>query len=424
MKNTKLIVRIICIILAILMIGGLLINVIPIFASADTSAIDEQLQYLEAQKTEKANKVSEAQNKLDALKAQQSDEVEKKMALEERNEAAAEEIELIEKQIDIYNQMIAAKSKEVDAAQKKEDNQLAKYQNRVRAMEENGSENILALILNAKSFSGLLASIEDYGDVMNSDKKLYDEFIEARTELESVKEAYERDKEKCDHKMLELEEEQRNLLAEIRESEKTLEELAEKIKQAEEEQKAADAALNAASASVSSFLTLYYQQKNSSAENGSFTDSSTGVTYDTSTQYSDSGYIWPFPASHTISSGYKQRWGRLHSGVDIDGFNLSGSPIVAARGGTVILAGWNGGYGNCVMIDHGDAVTLYGHMSSLSVGVGQAVSQGTTVGGCGMTGSATGVHLHFEVRINGNTVDPIGYLPSGWTAGADAFTSS
>ena len=297
-------------------------------------------------------------------------------------------------------------------------------------MEENGDYNILALLLNAQSFSGLLAAMDDYGDVMNSDKTLYDEYMSARQELEDTKATYEKYKDTCEDKMEELEAEQRSLQAEIRDSEARLEELAEKIKEAEEEQKAADAALSAANASVSSFLTLYYQQKAAASESSSdssgatFTDTSSGVTYDTSTQNTDSGYIWPFPASHTISSGYKTRWGRLHSGIDIDGFNNEGSPIVAARSGTVILAGWNGGYGNCVMIDHGDAVTLYGHMNGIYVSVGQAVTQGTSVGGCGMTGSATGLHLHFEIRINGSTVDPLPYLPSGWTAASDAFTES
>lgn len=416
MKNRKAFIRIVCLIMAALMAMSLILYAIPSASAEGDNAVESTLAKLEADKAAASEKRAAAQNKLAELKAQQADVLEEKMALEERNMAAKEEIALIEKQIDVYNQMIELKGKEVSAAQDKEDKQLEKYRTRIRAMEENGEYNILALILNSDSFSDLLASIDDYSDVMNSDQVLYDQLQDARKELEDVKAAYEATKEDIEQKKLELENEMRELEQQIRESEAKLEELAEEIEKAEEEQKAADAALSAASASMDSFLALYYQQKNQAASSGggSFTDSSTGVTYDTSTQYTDTGYLWPFPASHNVSSGYKTRWGRLHSGVDIDGFGCEGCAIVASRAGTVILAGWNGGYGNCVMIDHGDAVTLYGHMSSISVGVGQAVTQGTTVGIVGMTGSATGVHLHFEIRIGGSTVDPIGYLPGGW----------
>lgn len=122
---------------------------------------------------------------------------------------------------------------------------------------------------------------------------------------------------------------------------------------------------------------------------------------------SSSGLAWP--VSGPITSGFGPRWGRMHEGIDISG--ASGTPIAAAAGGTVIVAGWNGGYGNLVVIDHGGGLsTAYAHLSSIAVGVGQSVGQGTVVGGMGTTGNSTGVHLHFEVRVNGAAVNPIGYL--------------
>jgi murein DD-endopeptidase MepM/ murein hydrolase activator NlpD len=122
---------------------------------------------------------------------------------------------------------------------------------------------------------------------------------------------------------------------------------------------------------------------------------------------SAAGFIWP--ASGSITSGFGPRWGRMHEGIDIAGG--SGSPIRAAASGTVILAGWSGGYGNLVVIDHGGGIsTAYGHNSSLAVSVGQHVSQGQTIAGMGTTGHSTGVHCHFEVRVNGGAVNPMGYL--------------
>lgn len=122
---------------------------------------------------------------------------------------------------------------------------------------------------------------------------------------------------------------------------------------------------------------------------------------------SSAGLVWP--VSGPITSGFGPRWGRMHEGLDISGG--SGTPIAAATSGTVILAGWNGGYGNMVVIDHGGGLsTGYAHLSSISVSPGQGVSQGTVVGGMGTTGSSTGVHLHFEVRVGGAAVNPLGYL--------------
>lgn len=122
---------------------------------------------------------------------------------------------------------------------------------------------------------------------------------------------------------------------------------------------------------------------------------------------SSAGLVWP--VSGTITSGFGPRWGRMHEGIDIAG--ASGTPIAAAASGTVIVAGWSGGYGNLVVIDHGNGIsTAYGHNSSLAVSVGQSVGQGTVIAGMGTTGHSTGVHCHFEVRVDGSAVNPLDYL--------------
>jgi len=122
---------------------------------------------------------------------------------------------------------------------------------------------------------------------------------------------------------------------------------------------------------------------------------------------SAAGLVWPVQG--TITSGFGMRWGRMHEGIDIAGG--SGTPIAAAATGTVIVAGPNGGYGNLVVVDHGGGLsTAYAHLSSIAVSTGQTVGQGSVVGGMGTTGHSTGVHLHFEVRVNGGAVDPLGYL--------------
>lgn len=124
---------------------------------------------------------------------------------------------------------------------------------------------------------------------------------------------------------------------------------------------------------------------------------------------SSEGYIWPVCATVTSNFGY--RWGRQHKGIDVGA--STGTPIGASKAGVVIHAGRQGGYGNLVLIDHGDGVvTAYAHQSEIIVVSGQRVDRGERIGSVGNTGNSTGPHLHLETRLNGTAVDPRGYLPS------------
>jgi murein DD-endopeptidase MepM/ murein hydrolase activator NlpD len=123
---------------------------------------------------------------------------------------------------------------------------------------------------------------------------------------------------------------------------------------------------------------------------------------------SSAGLIWPVHG--VLTSPFGMRWGRMHEGIDIGA--PTGTPIWAAAGGTVVYAGWEGGYGNLTVIDHGNGLaTAYGHQSKIVVSNGQTVARGQVIGYVGSTGHSTGPHLHFEVRVNGTPVDPLGYLP-------------
>jgi murein DD-endopeptidase MepM/ murein hydrolase activator NlpD len=157
---------------------------------------------------------------------------------------------------------------------------------------------------------------------------------------------------------------------------------------------------------------LEYEHK-LSGENNSFGSGTTG------------NMIWPVPYSNTcVTSSYKMRTlngvTKQHNGIDICRHSGTyGASIVAVKAGTVTTAyhsGYNGGYGLYVVVDHGDGVkTYYAHMSSVSVNVGDYVTQGTKLGGIGNTGYSFGAHLHFGLMINGSWVNPMNYLskPSG-----------
>lgn len=130
-------------------------------------------------------------------------------------------------------------------------------------------------------------------------------------------------------------------------------------------------------------------------------------------------FMWPLPHFNTITSYFGPRWGTVHQGLDISGYNVYGASVVAADGGTVYAVnrtstwgtGMFAGYGYAVIIDHGNGLrTMYAHCSKIAVSPGQRVTKGQVIAYVGNTGKSTGPHLHFEVRLNNKRVDPLDYL--------------
>ena len=443
--NHKKVIRIIAVLMASLLLLSLLASVIPVRGHADD--FESQLAALNSEKASAKERRVAAQNKVQALKDEQAAVIDEKMALEERKEACLEEIRLIEEQIVLinaeillYDEKIAQKEEDVRAAKEREDFQLEKYRTRVRAMEENGGYNVLAVLFNSDSFSGLLTAIDDYEEIMNSDVILYDQLQEARAEHQALEQEYREYQAECEVKKAEheatkvgLEADKADLEGQIAEADALIEEYVAKIEAAEEEQRAAEAAEASARAAADAFLADYYARQAAAAAAAAAAAQQTTTVYNEETgtyeeqpvsqsvqQPAGGGgsgsYVWPFPGHTVITSPYGQRasTGSFHSGIDIDGFQSAGAAIVAADSGTVIMAEYSGGYGNTIMIDHGGGiVTLYAHLNSIGVSVGSTVSQGQTIGGVGNTGTtygSDGVHLHFEVRVNGSTTDPLNYI--------------
>jgi murein DD-endopeptidase MepM/ murein hydrolase activator NlpD len=175
------------------------------------------------------------------------------------------------------------------------------------------------------------------------------------------------------------------------------------VNEHERELKHEVAGLEQASASLGAAIRSAQARASAPSSGGA----ASGTSSSSSGGVSSRGFIWP--VSGAVTSGFGWRWGRMHEGIDIAA--PSGTPIRAVAAGTVIYSGWMSGYGNLVVIDHGGGLaTAYAHQSSISVGSGQGVVQGQTIGYVGCTGHCFGDHLHFEVRVNGSPVDPMGYL--------------
>ena len=415
MKSKKSI-RVIAIILVLLMILPFLFDSLAAYA-----VTQDEINAIQSQKKELSEKVSSCKERLAALQSQQANVLEQRAAIMEENKLTQEQIDLVQAQIDIYDDMISEQADLVDEAKTREARQLQKYRTRVRAMEENGEMNILALVLQTTSLSELMSAVDDMGEIMQSDKLLEEQYVAAREETEEIKANYETIKADYEEKQGELRAEQEELKAQMEAANKFLEDLSEEIEKAIEEYKAAEAEEAAAAAQVSSLIAEWDRQKAAQAaanvtqvvnEDGTVT-----TVTDSSTTISGTGsFIWPVPCSMRVTSRYGNRSDPFtgatayHSGIDIDGFGNDGQPVIAADGGTVITASSNSGYGNYVIIDHGSTKTVYAHMSGLAVSSGQTVSQGQTVGYLGATGRATGTHLHFEVYVGEGRVDPAAYF--------------
>lgn len=414
--NNKKVISVIAVVLAALMVMSLMVSIIPVSAYAVT---EDEVAAIQAQKKEISGRVKDCKERLDALKQQQANVLEQRAALMEQNKLTQEQIDLVQEQIDIYNDMIADKAAEVEDAKTREDRQLQKYRTRVRAMEENGGYNILAVVLQSDNFSELLTAVDDMGEIMNSDRALEDQYIAAREETEEIKADYEAVKADYEEKQGELKSEQDELKKQMDEATELLDSLQEDIEKAVKEYEAAQAEEAAASAEVSNIIARWNAEKAAQTVTREVTneDGTTTIIEKPAGGVEGTGsLIWPVPCSMRVTSRYGDRsdpfTGKTtyHAGIDIDGFGNDGQPIIAADSGTVITASSNSGYGNYVIIDHGGMKTVYAHMSGLAVSSGQTVSQGQTVGYLGATGRATGTHCHFEVYVGDSRTDPAAYF--------------
>ncbi len=365
------------------------------FAYVSQWQIDEVKQKRDAVAAERIAQ----QQVVDELTSSRDSVIDEKLALEEKVSLTQQQINLNNDEISLYDQMIEEKAAEVKEAKALEDLQLYRYRTRVRAMEENGTLNILVLLSESHTIGDLLTALDDAGDIMKSDRALEDAYIAARKAHEAKKAEYE--EYRADLLVIKevLEDERDQLQLEINDAQVRIEELQQQISENEDLIIEIEARWNDLDTQLSDLQAQYEKEHTPGSLSG------------------DAGFIWPCGAyiitstfgdrTHPVTGDY-----RFHSGVDIGCPN--GDPVWSAASGTVIMAGWNGNYGNCVMISHDNGyVTVYGHLSSIAVSEGAYVGGGQTVGYCGSTGLTSGPHLHFEIRSGGEFLNPLAFFDGG-----------
>ena len=357
MKNSQTSKRLASLLSAFLAVV-LMLGVLPAQIFAVTQAEIDQLQ---RKKEAIEAKVEEKQAAVDELQEQQAGVMEQKAALDERNEYLFEQLKINAEQIALYDEMIAQKAKEVEEAKALEDEQLQRYRTRVRAMEENGRANILGMLLSSNSLGEFLTAIDDIGEIMESDKTLEDAYIAARINTEQVKADYEAYKAELEEKKLELDNEKTEIEAQIDEAAELIKNIQDNIDENESELKELRKAQEDAEALIDKKIAELEEQKRREEEArqaAAAGGGGGGVSYGNSdgSVVGTGNFAWPCACTyitsrvggriHPISGVYK-----YHSGMDIG--CQYGDAVWASDAGTVILAGVNGGYGNCVMIDHG-----------------------------------------------------------------------
>ena len=421
MKNLKKTLRsVVCALLAAVVFAASL----PAYAVSQ-SEIDELQKKLDALEQQ----AQEQQDVINDLTSQKARFITRKLALDNKIEINRQVIGLIGEQIKIYDEIIAEKQAELDKALEKETAQTELLRSRIRAMEENSSYSYASFIFDSSSVTELLSRIGDVNDIMHYDKALEEEYMAAREDVESIKKSYEEVRHEQELLQKELDTKQAELDAQVEAAYTMIADIetlsddaqAEYDAIAEEEAKAEETLQEAIRkrAAEEAAKNAANNANSGGASGGSGGNSGGGGSSGGGSATSLSNLQWPVPSCTLITSRFGYRVApttgasTYHGGLDI-GAGM-GASIVAAGAGDVIYAGANGGYGNCVMIDHGNGVvTVYAHMSSIGVSYGQYVTAGQYVGAVGSTGVSTGPHCHFEIRINGVQTDPAAYF-SGLT---------
>ena len=362
-----------------------------------------------------AGEIDELQDEYDALEQQQQeiednlqkaqDEKERQLEIKQQLDSqitlTKEQIENLNSRLDALESAIAEKETEIAEKEEEIDENVELFEERLRSMQVNNTTTTLGVLFGSDSFSDFLSRAESIKRITDHDKELVDKLVQDQKDIISAKEQIEADKSEVDSVKVQMVEKESQLTSQLEEAQQQIQDLT----QLEEDYYANQEEVKAQQDEVQAEIDRIYAE-NANSSSGS----STG-------DYSEGEFTWPVPGYHNITSYYGWRFNNtdFHTGIDISGWSVYGKNIVAAKSGTVIYAKDTYtpgvGYGRYLIIDHGGGVsTLYGHTSELYVSVGDYVTAGQPIAAVGSTGWSTGPHLHFEIRINGQTQNPLNYF--------------
>lgn len=415
--------RIICAFLSVCMIS-MPVTLSVVSAGAESvDSLEQQLQDLEEQSQEYQDILDQTKEDIEEKEAYSD-------ALVGKIEILDDKIALTRESIEDLNADIEQKQADIDQANADIEDQVDALCKRLRTIYMAGSASDLEIILGAKDFSDLIDKMSLIKVLSNYDKELIDEINVQLEEISEQKTALESDKEELEEKQLALEADQDEFNTLLEENDEILRNLYATSEDAEHALEHAALQSEEIEDQIASYYASLKQEETTppSSSGGGSTPTPTPTPSTTpsttvSPTPSASGYTWPVPGFYYLSSEWNEdRYTYNHGAIDIAGGGIMGATVVSADGGTVISSyngcahnwgksgscGCGGGYGNYVMIDHGNGkMTVYAHLTNAVVSTGQSVSQGQVLGYVGSTGYSTGPHLHFECRLNGVKYNPM-----------------
>lgn len=364
-----------------------------IWAVCQGFAVPSLAENLEAELSDVQSQMNEAQHRKELAEEQIGSVSELLRQIQSELDTALNELHAVEVQQSQVNAQIQQTEVELTAAQKRLDERERVLNKRLRDVYMHGKLNYLEVVLGAKNFTDFANRLEFLKRIVSADLNLITEIRAERELILQKKQQLEEQRQQL--AKLQVEAEAKKTVVENKKQDQLI--VLARLQDEKVLAEASYAELQATSQDIEARIRARQQQGASAGQvvHGS------GV------------FVWPTSGPITSPFGYRIHpiFGTqiYHSGIDI-GVD-TGTPIVAADSGVVIEADWLGGYGYAVVVDHGNGLsTLYGHNSELAVSPGQSVQQGQVIAYAGSTGYSTGPHCHFEVRVNGSPVDPMGYL--------------
>mgnify|MGYP000874086784 FL=1 len=386
------------------LLSGVVLCGTPAYIMAEDEDLTNQLDSIQQQVNQQNAAKADAETVIGSVSEQLRQ-------IEEQLRQATAELGTIKEQRVAVENDITLNERQLAEAQKRLEGRESVFYKRVRDIYINGRLSYLDVVIGAKDFSDFANRLEVLKRIIDSDITLINEIKKERAEIEAHKQKLEADR----AKLVELEKAALAKQAEIEQKKAERNVVLQKAQNDRATAMQAIEELNASSAQVSAMLKERQAARAAAAAAAAAaTAQSSGGQGASDNWVQGTGQLgWPVSGEITSPYGYRVHpiWGTTiyHSGIDI-GVD-EGTPVHAADGGVVVWSGWMGGYGYAVVIDHGNGLsTLYGHNSELAVDEGQSVAKGQVISYAGSTGNSTGPHVHFEVRANGDPVDPMGYL--------------
>ncbi len=371
-------------VLALLIVFTLAAQTFVLYGQADTAAMEKLKKEQEALN----KKIKQTQTAMNKTKTETKNVSKDIAALDAKLEQALIQLESVENQMNVLQSQLVVTKQDLDKAHDNLEKSKDLASKRIRAMYETGFTGYLEVLLDSENFGDFVSRYELLSEIVEEDNIIIGEVTEYKDMVNAKANKLEQEQKAKEALKNELDKSKEHVTATISDKEKVLKDLNKDLVELARQE--------------DSFLA-----DSKAIEKQLAAMQSTG-------KYQGGTMEWPVPG-HTNFSPYGMRMHpilkvkKLHTGMDIG--CKTGDKIVAANAGTVIMATVNGGYGNCVIIDHGGKIaTLYGHNSVLLVKKGDTVTKGQQIAKAGSTGLSTGPHCHFEVRINGTPVNPAPYV--------------